>query len=92
MKDTFKHLEKNSYLFDNGGVSIDRYTYLDEDNNVWGFSSQPFAPHGFAQFCGNINDWGQQRANWIKNFLASGNVAISFDDLNEDCQYYVKSR
>lgn len=41
-----------SYIFDNGGKTLDRYTILTYDGNVFGASENPF--HGFGQFCNHV--------------------------------------
>lgn len=42
---------KSIKYFDNGGTTFDRYTVIIGDS-VFGFSSNPFSPQGFNQYCG----------------------------------------
>lgn len=44
------------YCFDNGGETIDRYTIVFPDGDLYGCNDRPFHPQGFGQFCGNITD------------------------------------
>lgn len=44
------------YVFDNGCETIDRYTIVLSDCDVYGCSDNPFNPLGFAQFSHNIAD------------------------------------
>ncbi len=43
-------------VFDNGGETIDRYTIILKDGDVYGASENPFHPLGFGQFNHNIAD------------------------------------
>lgn len=42
-------------IFDNEGETIDRYTIVMPNGDLYGASNNPFAPNGFGQFVGNIN-------------------------------------
>ena len=43
-------------IFDNNGQTADRYTIIFSDGDVIGASTEPFAPQGFGQHCGNLID------------------------------------
>ena len=48
---------KRFYIFDNGGETLDRYTIVhSKSGDIFGASSMPFSPLGFAQYCGNVMD------------------------------------
>ena len=45
---------KNLIVFDNGGVTFDRFTIINKnDGEMIGSSEMPFNPLGFGQYCGN---------------------------------------
>jgi len=47
--------EKEIFVFDNGGETLDRYTIIfKEDASLFGASENPFHPQGFGQYCGEI--------------------------------------
>ena len=49
-------LEREIRVFDNGGVTLDRYTAFVPDGRryaVIGLSDDPFSPLGFCQYCGD---------------------------------------
>lgn len=44
-------------IFDNEGTTFDRYTIIDRmTGDVYGASTDPFAPNGFGQFNHNVAD------------------------------------
>jgi hypothetical protein len=38
-------------VFDDG-KTIDRYTLITDNNEMYGFSEYPYEPNGFGQYCG----------------------------------------
>jgi len=63
---------------------IDRYTLVTPDGLVYGFNTAPYHPQGFGQFCGGYG-------NELTSYKHLGR-AIKLEDLNEDCQRFVKER
>lgn len=42
-------------ICDDGGATFDRYTIIDlQSGAIYGASSNPFAPNGFGQYCGDV--------------------------------------
>jgi len=39
-------------IYDNGGVSFDRFTVVLDDGSVFGMSANPLSPQGFNQYIG----------------------------------------
>jgi hypothetical protein len=48
-----KKLPKIVAIFDNGGETFDRYTLIDSDGDIFGYSENAL---GFDQYCGNVVD------------------------------------
>jgi hypothetical protein len=59
---------KPFYLFDNDGNTIDQYTILTHDGDVYGASCDPFHPQGVGSFSHNLCDkWTHlYGADWRK--------------------------
>jgi hypothetical protein len=71
----------NYHLFDKAGT-IDRYTLINKDGDMYGFSGEPFHPQGIGQYVG---DWtGGSKAHLGKR--------ITINDLPENAQQFVKER
>lgn len=84
-------------IFDNGGRSLDRYTFINKDGDIFGSSKDPFHPHGFGQFCGNVTDpsWGYKNTeDYIKEAIENKHLGeiINFKDLPEDVQKFIEER
>lgn len=43
-------------VFDNKGETLDRYTIVTKSGDIFGCSTMPFSPVGFAQYTGNVTD------------------------------------
>lgn len=41
-------------IYDNKGMTFDRYTIVSSYCEIFGMSSDPLSPQGFNQFCGTI--------------------------------------
>jgi hypothetical protein len=48
-------MKKKIMVFDNGGLSFDRYT-VQIDDEVYGMSADPLSPQGFNQYVGSLKD------------------------------------
>ena len=45
------------WIFDNEGATLDRYTLITNDGDVYSFNDNPFHPaYGFGQFSHNCNN------------------------------------
>jgi hypothetical protein len=71
----------NYHLFDKPST-IDRYTLITKDGDMYGFSEDPFFPTGFGQFCG---EW--QGGN--KSHLGK---RITMKDLPDQAHKFVSER
>lgn len=71
-------------IYDNGGKSIDRYTLITPDGDVFGFNDAPYHPQGFGQFCGSFG-------NYLSSYRHLGKP-IKLEALPEDAQRFVKER
>ena len=59
---------KKFRIYDNGGKSFDRYTFVirENDSNVlhfWGSSENPHHPQGFGMYCGASSEGYQAGAH-----------------------------
>jgi len=55
---------KEVQVFDNGGVSNDRYTVV-IDGSVFAMNTLPFHPtYGFSQYCGEVSQGYQWNEKW----------------------------
>lgn len=89
------------WIFDNKGTTIDRYTLVNKDGDVYGFSSDPFHPtYGFGQFSHNTDDGISEFTKEGRNeFVASAKlnpewlgVQIKLKDLPPEAQKFVNQR
>lgn len=86
------------YIFDNDGKTLDRYTLINKDGDVYGFSENPFL--GFGQFSHNTDDATNEftsggRKQFIAEALADKNwlgKRIKLKDLPEEAQKFVLER
>ena len=76
---------ENIKIFDNGGKTIDRYTLINIDGDVFGFDDKPFHPTGFGQYCGNINQWTSKTLEHLGK-------PIKIDQLTEQAKTFVEER
>lgn len=67
-------------IFDNGGETFDRYTLITPDDFIFGFSSEPFHPQGFGQFCGE----------WQGGSTRHLGKKVTIESLPINAQKYVK--
>jgi len=72
---------KGLKIFDNGGKTVDRYTLITPEGDVFGFSENPHHPQGFGQYDG---DYG----NTLSSYRHLGKP-IKPEDLPEEAQRYV---
>jgi len=85
-------------IFDNGDVSFDRYTFINEDGDIFGSSEDPHQPQGFGQFCGNIKDpsYGKWKTvgEFIKEAIEDKRLGelIDFKDIPERVQQFIEER
>jgi hypothetical protein len=85
------------WIFDNKGVTVDRYTLVNKDGDVYGFSIDPFHPtYGFGQFSHNISEFTKEGRN---EFIASAKlnpeclgVQVKLKDLSPEAQKFVNQR
>ena len=68
-------------IYDNGGKTIDRYTLITPEGDVFGFNENPYHPQGFCQYAG---DFG----NTLSSYRHLGKP-IKLEDLPEQAQDYV---
>ena len=71
-------------IFDNC-KTIDRYTLINSEGDVFGFSEKPFHPLGFGQYCGNIDQWCSKSIKKLGK-------KIKVDDLPEQAKTFVEER
>ena len=76
---------ENFKIFDNCGKTIDRYTLINDDGDVFGFDDNPFYPLGFGQYCGNINQWTSKTLDHLGKL-------ITVDQLSEQAKTFVEER
>jgi hypothetical protein len=72
-------------IFDNGGKTIDRFTLINSDGDVFGFNEMPYYPLGFGQYCGNINEWCHRSTKGMGK-------RITIDELPEQAKTFVEER
>ena len=75
-------MAKRTKIYDNGGKTVDRYTLITPDGDVYGFNNQPYHPQGFGQYCG---DFG----NTLGRYDHLGKP-IKVEDLPEQAQRFVR--
>lgn len=79
------------YIFDNGGSTADRYTLINKDGDIFGFSSNPFAPNGFGQFSHTVIN----KKGFIANALEVPEwlgKRVLLKDLSKEAQKFVNER
>lgn len=55
---------KKIKVFDNGGITVDRYTVV-INGSVFAMSTEPFHPaYGFSQYCGEVERGYEPNENW----------------------------
>ena len=60
---------KEVQVFDNGGLSNDRYTVI-IDGSVFAINTVPFHPtYGFSQYCGEVEQGYIWNENWGKEIF-----------------------
>ncbi len=60
---------KKIQVFDNGGISNDRYTVV-IDGSVFAINQVPFHPtYGFSQYCGEVEQGYIWNEKWGKEIL-----------------------
>jgi len=78
-----KSYRGNKYrIRDNRGKTIDRYTLITEDRQMYAFNEIPFHPQGFGQYCGEFEGSDTRYLGKI----------IDIQDLPEQAQKFVKER
>lgn len=82
-------------VFDYGDKTLDRYTIITEDGEMYGSSSYPYHPQGFGQNCGNAFQscgWESKDFKKLKDEITKdGNLGrlVDFKNLPSDVQKYV---
>lgn len=69
-------------VFDNGGITLDRYTVCCVDGMALGLSADPDSPQGFST-------WGEVSPDADTTLLGE---EIKFEDLPENVQEHIKKR
>jgi len=64
-------------IFDNGGKTLDRYTLINSDGDVFGFDEHPFHPLGFGQYCGNANQWSSKSTKRLGKRITIDNSSFA---------------
>jgi len=72
----------NIEIYDNGGVTFDRYTVI-IDGDVYGMSANPNSPQGFNQFSGKLAELPMARSNGER---------ITMESLPEEVELAIKAR
>lgn len=89
------------YILDNGGESLDRYTLIAKDGDMYGFNAAPYHPQGIGQFVGNIfdksfgNEEGITVDKWVEGYMAENpnEKEITVEELpTEDAKKFVLER
>ena len=78
--------KRKIYIFDNGGETIDRYTIIFPDYEMWGADENPYFPLGFGQYCGKFTCG---RVNLRANTKHLGKP-IKLEELSEKTQKFVR--
>lgn len=81
---------KNIIVLDNNGETFDRFTILDKKTgDMIGASSNPFAPNGFGQHCGNVADnyWNVAYGySWRKRNDVKKCIKFAVEHFLSDCE------
>jgi hypothetical protein len=88
------------YILDNGGETIDRYTLITKDGEMYGFNGEPFAPQGFGQYAGTVNGVDPSALNedniaiFVEEYMNenTNEKEITIDKLPPNAQKFVKER
>lgn len=91
--------DESVHVFDNGGETIDRYTFITPDGDIYGSSKNPFYPRGFGMFSGNILHDSQRFYKWEtrKEYIQEAREnpdwlgeEVEIESLPEDVQKFIK--
>ena len=82
-------------IWDNGGVSVDRYTVVTTNGDMIGFSTDPFYPPGFNQYVGKyyneVCETISDRPIQEEDFSHLGKE-LQYEDLPEQVQEAIAQR
>lgn len=83
-------------IVDNGGKTIDRYTILTKDGDLYACSENPFLPTGFGMFVGEISNIQNDNINSIEKYQKQIKEQpdwlgqeVEFEKLNENIQQFI---
>lgn len=82
-------------VFDNKAITLDRYTIVLEDGEMYGASLNPYSPQGFGQYCGNafhLCGWDSKDLDRLKyEIVKAGNIgeSVEFRNLPSDVQKFI---
>jgi len=85
-------------IFDNDGFTMDQYTIVFEDGDIFGCSVNPFDPQGFGQFCGNVNDPGFEKWDTVNDYVQEAvqdkrmGLLTSLENVPEKVQQFIRQK
>ena len=79
-------------IFDNKGITQDRYTLVTSEGDVYGFDDDPFHPLGFGQYSHTLDEYNPIRYYHLYVSKEIGEIEISINDLSENAKRFVLDR
>ena len=84
-----------SAIFDNEGEYVDRYTFINENGDMFVCNSKPFHPQGIGMYCGNVTDClNITTEKFIKDAIKDKRLGklVSLNSLPKDVKDFIKEK